>query len=206
MISATAPSVPRALAVLVLALCVVTPAPSPARRHEPSTGLTALRFAQPPPDFTYDVGSGARRLDELTGKPVVLNFWASWCEPCRAELDAFVSLRSTYGDAVSLITLSYEDPGVARAFLESRHVALPVVEDPRHAIFDRYSITALPVTVVLARDGTVTHVSVGELDWLELRGAVDAALAPTPDTSPSGRLTLHGRSDTLAGNAGTQSP
>lgn len=193
----------RSLATIALLGLVLAPALSFARSHDPSTGLRALRFAKSPPDFSYDVGAGTHRLDELVGKPVVLNFWATWCEPCLAELDAFATLGEKYGDAISVLTISYEDPGVARAFLAGRHVALPVVEDPGHVIFDRWSVTALPVTVVLGRDGTVSHVSVGELAWPELSAAVSAALGQ--DVSGKNLTLLHG-SDRLAGNAGTQAP
>jgi peroxiredoxin len=182
MMSAAPHGTARSVATLALMVCALLPSAAPARRPAPSTGLRALAFAKMPPDFTYDVGAGAHRLDELVGKPVVLNFWASWCEPCRAELGAFAALQDTYGEAVPLLTVSYENPGVARAFLQRYRVAFPVVEDPQHAIFDAYSVTALPVTVVLGRDGTVSHVSVGEIDWAELHGAVDAALAGSRGT------------------------
>ena len=165
---------------LTLAALTVLGAPATARRREPSTGLRALSFSKPPPDFTYDAGAGPHRLDELVGKPVVLNFWASWCEPCRAELDAFATLRATYGDAVPLLTVSYEEAGVARAFLTAQHADLPLIEDPTRAIFDLYSVSSLPVTIVLGRDGTVRYVSVGEVGWNELQAAVEAAKLDPP--------------------------
>jgi cytochrome c biogenesis protein CcmG, thiol:disulfide interchange protein DsbE len=152
--------------------------PNAAAAHRgPQTGLRAIAFAKTPPDFTFDAGAGPERLSTLFGKPIVLNFWATWCHPCLQELDVFEKMQSTYGDGATLITLSKEEPGTAKALLEARHLALPLAEDPSGAVFGAYSIKEVPVTIVLRRDGTVSYVSVGELDWNELHTALDAALA-----------------------------
>ncbi len=172
----------RANGVAVLALAVVgsifVPTPTSAGRHArtPSTGLRNIAFAKPAPDFEFDSGDGPMHLAALAGRPVVLSFWATWCEPCRAELPALGRLRSTYGDAVSLLTISDEPAGRARAFLAQQHLVLPVVEDPERKIFQAYSITPIPVTLVLLADGTVSYVSVGETSWDELASAISAAL------------------------------
>jgi peroxiredoxin len=142
----------------------------------PPTGLRGISYAKAPPDFQFDDGRGPRRLGALLGRPVVRNFWDTWCGPCRDELSAFTQLETTFGEAVALITVSDEAPGVARAFLAGHAVQLPVVEDPGRKIFSAYGVQKVPVTLVLGRDGTVGHVSVGELDWKELRDAVERAL------------------------------
>jgi len=163
-------------AVLLIALTAAWPSSAGARRHrEPSTGLATVAFAQAPPDFSFDGVAGPTRLDALVGRPVVINFWATWCKPCTDELGAFADLQRTYGDAVELVSLSAEEPGVARDFLRAHDLSWPVVEDPARKIFDAYSIGPIPVTIVLDRAGRVGHVSIGELDWNELQAAVDAA-------------------------------
>jgi peroxiredoxin len=182
-----------ALAASALAcacLAVAWPTSAGARRHAaPETGLRTVAFAKAPPDFTFDTGAGPERLDALVGRPVVINFWATWCKPCTDELGAFADLRRTYGDAVTLVSISAEDPGVARGFLAAHDFGWPVVEDPARKIFDAYSVGPIPVTIVLDRAGLVGHVSIGELDWAELQGAVAAAAgagAPEPSPSPTG--------------------
>ncbi len=165
---------PRPLATLLLVLLVISPAQ--ARRHEPSTGLVAIRFNQPPPDFTFSDASGEpQRLSSLRGKPVVINFWTSWCHACIDEMPAFQQLQKTYGERVAFITLSNEPAGTASTYLAKHNLRLPLLEDPARSIFSAYSITVYPVTIVLDALGRVSYVSVGELDWAELRAAVDRA-------------------------------
>jgi peroxiredoxin len=197
-------------AVLLIALTAAWPSSAGARRHrEPSTGLRTVAFSQTPPDFSFDAGAGPTRLDALVGRPVVINFWATWCKPCTDELGAFADLQRTYGDGVELVSLSAEEPGVARAFLRAHDLSWPVVEDPNRKIFDAYSIGPIPVTIVLDRAGRVGHVSIGELDWTELQTAVAAAGAepsppPTPAASPSPLTPA--AFGTLTSNAGTPLP
>jgi cytochrome c biogenesis protein CcmG/thiol:disulfide interchange protein DsbE len=174
-----------------------------ARRHAstPSTGLPGIRYAQVAPDFPIDAAGGPRTLATLFGRPVVVNFWASWCEPCRDEVAVFATLRKTYGDAVPLVTISEDQvPGAAAAYLTAHGVDAIAIDDPDRKIFARYTITPIPVTLILAPNGAVTHVSVGELDWAELQGAVAAVMAP------ASTLTLGHGSDTLSSNAGTRGP
>jgi thiol-disulfide isomerase/thioredoxin len=190
-----------AAALVSLFALELAPGSVAARRHvDPdATGIPAIRLAKAPPDFTFATDRGPRRLDALFGRPVVLNFWASWCEPCQAEMGAFSTLRKTYGDAVPLVTISEDElPGAADAFLRAHDVDAIAIQDPERKIFDLYTVTPIPVTLVLAPDGTVRHVSIGEIDWPELQAAVDA-VRPID-------LTLPRAFATVPGNAGTPQP
>lgn len=141
------------------------------------TGLPAIHYGAPPPDFAVHTTQGSERLSALRGKPVIINFWASWCPPCTDELPYFERLAQTYGDKVHIVTVDWnEQPGTARAYLATHHIDLPVITDTQSDIYRAYSLFEVPDTVVLDAQGNVAYVSVGELSWQELDGAVQAVL------------------------------
>ena len=145
-----------------------------------ATGLAAVHYGAPPPDFTVHTPQGTERLSALRGKPVVINFWASWCPPCTDELPYFARLAQTYGDRVTIVTVDWnEQPGVADAYLREHGITLPVTMDEQSKIYRAYSLSEVPDTIVLDADGNVMYVSVGGLSWRELQSAVEKALGAT---------------------------
>lgn len=150
-----------------------------------STGLRTIHYGVAPPDFTISAGTPNERLSDLRGKPVVINFWASWCHPCTDELRDFVHAQALYGDRITIVTISSEPHDVAASYLRLWNIELPLVEDLTGAISKAYSVPPIPVTVILDRDGRVSYVSVGELSWNELQGAIDRVLRPINDGSPA---------------------
>jgi thiol-disulfide isomerase/thioredoxin len=142
------------------------------------TGLATVHYGAPPPDFPVPTIQGTEPLSQLRGKPVVINFWASWCPPCTNELPFFERLEAQYGGRVRVITVDWnEDPGTALAYLRAQHLDLPVVSDRQSRIYSAYSLTEVPDTVVLDAQGNVSYVSVGGLSWQELTSAVDRLLS-----------------------------
>ncbi|MEO6913016.1 MAG: TlpA disulfide reductase family protein [Candidatus Baltobacteraceae bacterium] len=171
----------RALGLLSIMLFALMCGPTAARRsHAPSTGLASIRFGVAPPDFAFPTASGMLKLSHAIGKPVVINFWATWCHPCLDELGVFKRLRQSYGDRIFFITLSNEPVGVAQAYLETHGPDLPLLSDPKGLLFAAYSVSPIPVTVVVNKAGLVSFVSVGEVDWPELQSAVDRAIVAAP--------------------------
>jgi thiol-disulfide isomerase/thioredoxin len=141
------------------------------------TGLAAVHYGAPPPDFSVRTAQGTEHLSMLRGKPVVINFWASWCPPCTDELPYFERLTQTYGDKVTIVTVDWnEQPSTAAAYLRTHDLDLPVVDDQQSQIYKAYSLFEVPDTVVLDSDGNVAYVSVGELSWNELQNAVEKVL------------------------------
>lgn len=141
------------------------------------TGLPAVHYGVPPPDFEVHTAQGSEPLSALRGKPVVINFWASWCPPCTNELPYFERLAQEYGDRVTIVTVDWnEDPGIAQAYLRNHDINLPLVPDRQSEIYRAYSLSEVPDTLVLDAQGNVTYVSVGELSWDELDNAVQSVL------------------------------
>lgn len=116
---------------------------------------------QPAPLFTAtSLAGGERTLEAHLGSEVlVLNFWATWCPPCREELPALDALAKTLADQpVRFYAVNQgESENLARQFLESRNLDIEVLLDPDGAIGERYQVRALPTTYVIGRDGIIAH-------------------------------------------------
>jgi peroxiredoxin len=155
----------------------------------PATGLATIRYDAPPPNFAFPTPHGPRFISDFRGKVVVIDFWATWCHVCTAELNDFVRARATFGDRVAIVTISDELPEVAASYLRLGNIELPLVEDVQGSVFRIYSVSAIPVTLVLDPSGNVSYVSVGGLSWPELDKAIERALpAQSASTPASGVL------------------
>lgn len=128
------------------------------------------------PDFEFASFEGDRvALADLRGKAVVLNFWASWCVPCRAEMPYFESTYQAYKDrGVVFVGLAMQDrPEDSRAFLEELAVSYPNGSDEGSDISLRYGVAGLPTTVFIAPDGKVARTWKGTLSEEQLVGFVE---------------------------------
>ena len=122
------------------------------QQHAPGVGATA-------PAFTLRrlEGPGKVSLASYRGKPVVLNFWASWCEPCKSEAAVLERDWTTYrGRGVVFLGVDYHDLGSdARRFVSAHALTFPMLEDGSGSVTDRYGISQVPETYVLDRQGRV---------------------------------------------------
>ena len=118
------------------------------------------------PDFTGELIDGTSiTLSELQGKPVIINFWATWCGPCVKEMPAFERLKDDFGDKIGIIAVNCgDDAGTVKDFVEENGYTFPVVLDEEYSISMLYPTNSIPYTVVLDAEGKVAHISTGALD------------------------------------------
>ncbi|MNL38492.1 Thiol-disulfide oxidoreductase ResA [compost metagenome] len=123
------------------------------------------------PNFSYKDFSGQElELKSLTGKVVILNFWASWCAPCVEEVPSLIKLVKEFKGEVQLIAVSgdsrKEDIEVfLKSFPELKHVDIKIVWDEDRSLMKKFDVTRLPESLVLGKDQKVVKKLVGSIDW-----------------------------------------
>ena len=138
-----------------------------------TVGLTAAHPAQaasPAPDFTLKTLAGPNlKLSEQRGQVVLINFWATWCAPCKQEMPHLNRLSDKYRDAgfVLLGVNVDDDPKKAAAEAARLGIRFPVLLDEAKAVSKLYGLDAMPTTFVVDRDGQVRHVHQGYRNGLE---------------------------------------
>ncbi len=124
------------------------------------TGLRGFGPGETAPDFRYgSSGSQTAALSDLRGKPVLLNFWASWCPPCRAEMPLLEQVyedQSWQAKGLQFLTVSIdEDPVKAREFMTANSYTFPVILDTKQVIAEAYNVNAIPTTFFVNKSGVI---------------------------------------------------
>ncbi|MEP6973787.1 MAG: TlpA disulfide reductase family protein [Actinomycetota bacterium] len=143
---------------------------------------TAIGDAQdsPAPSFSIEsLDGGTVSLEAFRGHLVVLNFWATWCTPCRQEAPAFSRLSRVYEDqGVRFMGMNERDDRyAAQAFVREFKLPYPSGFDPAGSLVDDFALYAMPTTFLIDPAGTIRYRFVGYLDESTLRSAIDDLLA-----------------------------
>jgi len=133
---------------------------------DPAAKPAKLNFA------LKDIDNAAVKLSVFKGKVIVLNFWATWCVPCKAEIPEFIELQQAYGDrGVQFVGISVDDPRKALIdFASQVKMNYAVLQGRGHDdVLDAFGIANVPVTVTIGRDGKIcrTHSEPVARDVLE---------------------------------------
>jgi peroxiredoxin len=127
--------------------------------------------SQAPPLVATTLDGTKRRktLADYTGKVVLLNVWATWCEPCRVEMPSIERLHHEFASrGLAVVAVSVDDPGTEqriRDFAKELGVTFEILHDPRQETKTSYQITGYPETFVIGRDGTIRRKVIGAADW-----------------------------------------
>ena len=157
-----------------------------ARRHNASLGPQLLQSG-PAPDFSLQALDGkTTRLSDFRGKAVLLNFWATWCGPCKIEMPWFVDLQKEYGSqGLQIVGVAMDDASkedIAK-FAKDMGVNYPILIG-KEAVGDEYGgVPALPESFLIARDGRIVDRIIGLRGKAEIEDAVKKALDTRPATN-----------------------
>ncbi|HEC18623.1 MAG TPA: TlpA family protein disulfide reductase [Gammaproteobacteria bacterium] len=135
-----------------------------------SASIQAEEIQGPAPDFTLKSRSGENiKLSELRGDVVMINFWASWCAPCRQEMPLLEDMYKKYNDlGFTLLGINVEeDSSKAGELLREIPVTFPVLYDTTNKVTKLYNVVAMPSTVIVDRDGNMRYLHRGYLPGYE---------------------------------------
>ena len=122
--------------------------------------LQAASLSGPAPDFTLKAMDGKNvKLSELAGNVVLINFWASWCGPCREEMPLLNDLHNKY-EALGFTVLGVnveEQAAPAIGFINKSPVDFPILFDSKNSVSQAYKVVAMPTTIVVDRDGNIRY-------------------------------------------------
>ena len=140
------------------------------------------------PDFTvYTAEGDAVQLSDFSGKPIVLNFWASWCGPCKSEMPAFAQAYETYGGDVQFLMVNLtggrETVVSAAEYLDAQGYVFPVFYDLDASAATTYGVYAIPRTYFIDADGYLIAQAASAINADILQDGIELIFPPAGETS-----------------------
>ncbi len=131
------------------------------------------------PDFTLFSPAGEEiDLSDFEGQVILVNWWATWCPPCKAEMPAlndFYETHKTDGFVVLAVN-SQEGASTVKDFIQDNGFTFPVLLDSQGQVMDRYHVRALPTSFIIDRHGVIQHIQTGEISPQQLEAIVEPLL------------------------------
>lgn len=138
----------------------------------------------PAMDFTvYDEADNAIKLSDFYGKPIVVNFWATWCGPCKSELPAFEQLYNKYGNDINFLMVNLTDGAqetvsAVREFISENDYDFPVYYDTELDAAMTYSVYSIPATLFIDADGNIVASHMGAMSESTLQNYIESLRIP----------------------------
>jgi peroxiredoxin len=145
-------------------------------------GIAQAPLTQPgqrAPDFSLTSLSGEPvKLSDYSGQVVLINMWATWCPPCKAEMPTIDQYYQAHRDDgfVVLAVNSQEKADSVNSFIQDSGFTFPVLLDDQATVMDQYNVLGLPTSFIISRDGTIQHTHTGQITKDQLEQYIDPLL------------------------------
>ncbi len=183
----------KSIILIVILLLFSPPAFSQERSLYSKMGIQPVRENFQTPDFSLE-GLNVKRvqLSALKGNVIFLNFWATWCDPCKEEMPSMETLYQRYKEKdFILLAISVEEknPDPARRFIQRQRYRFPVLLDPPGKTLDLFEIRRIPATVIIDKRGKTVGRAIGPRDWSqpEVFSLIDQMLDDRPTRTISSK-------------------
>ena len=134
------------------------------------TAIAVPEVNSPAPDFQLQTLDGqALRLSDFQGKPVLINFWATWCGPCQLEMPLIQKYYEKHSPDLIVLAINNDQPLAAvQEFVDQMKLSFPVLLDPGAKVEDQYRIRAFPTSLFVNREGVIRYQHIGILNEQQL--------------------------------------
>lgn len=172
------------LLAILLTLCLLLCCGCSEEKEEPeqeSQVTTGEEIDYAPEITVYDREGNTVKLSDMRGKPVVINFWATWCGPCKSELPAFQQAYETYGDDICFMMVDMvqgrtETKAGAIEYVDGQGYTFPLYFDEAQTAVVAYDIGAVPATFVIDAKGQLVESHIGAMSFDELEALLKTVL------------------------------
>ena len=154
------------------------PVDMPAELRLPDVEVAPEEGAMAPNFLLEDLGGGEIRLSDLRGRPLIINFWATWCAPCRKEMPQFVQAYDRYkSEGLEIVAVNLQEgKSIASRFADDYGMDFKVAVDRDGEVGDQYHLLGLPTTYFVGRDGVIRSVFTGPFESEERGTKVQGAI------------------------------
>ncbi len=132
-------------------------------------GITPIKGDKKAPDFSLQDLNGKKvELKQLKEKVILLNFWATWCSPCKEEMPYLEALHQQFKEKkFVLLTISVDYNGLktVKEFIDKHHYTFPVLLDPKGKTLDLFQVKGIPTTLLIDKRGRLVGKAIGPRDW-----------------------------------------
>nr|WP_263326689.1 redoxin domain-containing protein [Neobacillus sp. Marseille-Q6967] len=158
-------------AVVLIAFLTVAVVQAMDKKAEPenasqeAANMEGLKVGAKAPDFELKTLAGDTvKLSDLKGKKVMLNFWATWCPPCKAEMPAMEQLHKELGDEVVILAVNIDPHLDVKAFVDENGITFPIPLDEKDEVNELYQILSIPTTYFIDSNGNIGNKYIGAMN------------------------------------------